>query len=206
MTEQRDDAPAPSDSPIPRRSPAQQAELHRKLLSFDTFAGRLKHLLAEESRVHYRKDGAVVTDPDVIAASGSALRQRRASAQAVATWLLDQRGITISRQQINNIGAGIRPMPRASIVNGFADFWRIDARVLDPATPAEHLAGTLDTDTKLAASDWRILELMNDIGLESVQAREIGPALDRSTRAHKQALIEILSAISQDQKASTEHD
>ncbi|MBN9743600.1 hypothetical protein DMP23_21395 [Amycolatopsis sp. A1MSW2902] len=195
-----------ADSPIPRRTPDQQAELYRVLLSLDSFAERFTHMLTEESVVYYDRGRAPVTDPGAIEENRSALRARRASAQTIADWLLAQRGISISRQHISNMGTGIRPMPRASAMNAFADFWRIHARVLDPATPAERITGLADTETKLAATDWRILELMNQIGLQSVQAREIGPALDGSSRAHKQALIEILSAISEDQKSSDERD
>ncbi|GAA1020539.1 hypothetical protein GCM10009565_09540 [Amycolatopsis albidoflavus] len=190
------------DSPIPRRTAEQQAALYRTLLGFDSFSGRLTHMLAHESFVRYDADRTPVTDPEFIAAHAAELRTKRASAQAIADWLLAHRGISISRQQINNLRAGRRPMPRASEVNGFADYWRIDARALDPATPAEHITGFPDTETKLAAPDWRILELMNEIGLQSVQAREIGSAFDSSSPDNKQALIEILSAISRDQKTT----
>lgn len=192
------------DSPIPRRTAEQQAALYRTLLAFDTFSARFTHMLDHESFVHYDADRTPVTDPESIAARGPELRKKRASAQAIADWLLEQRGISISRQQINNMRAGRRPMPRASEMNAFADYWRIDPRTLDPATPAEQVTGFPDTETKLAAPDWRILELMNEIGLQSVQARDISSAFDSSSPANKQALIEILSAISQDQKAS--HD
>ncbi|MFE3175938.1 hypothetical protein ACFXPA_12235 [Amycolatopsis sp. NPDC059090] len=188
------------DSPIRRRTAESQAGLYRTLLGFDSFSGRFTHMLVHESFVYYDADRTPVTDPGFIAAHEPELRKKRASAQVIADWLLEHRGISISRQQINNLRAGRRPMPRASEMNAFADYWRIDARALDPATPAELVTGVPDTETKLAAPDWHILELMNEIGLQSVQAREISSALDSSSPANKQALIEILSAISKDQK------
>ncbi|GAA3561087.1 hypothetical protein GCM10022222_51070 [Amycolatopsis ultiminotia] len=188
------------ESPIPRRTSEQQSRLLQRLVDLDTLAEQLTLLLSEECRCYTDADGNPVVDPVVIAESRDDLYDKDASTTDISTWCLSARDVSVSRQFISNLKTGKRFRADLSVCNALADFWRIDARVFDQNLTTQHLTELLGLNTNLTDADQEIMRLMNDIGLRSIQAREISSALDDSTRANKQALKDILLAIAEDQK------
>ncbi|OXM43438.1 hypothetical protein CFP75_38345 [Amycolatopsis alba DSM 44262] len=184
----------PAESPLPLRTRAAQIELTSTLLSLDTLAERLSHLIDNESFCYLRR-GELVFDPEVIAEKPRGLKQKRIYPPKIASWVEQRTGTSsFSRTMIYNYAAGKARNLRAPVALALAAFWRIDARLLDPSVPASQLEDLLDDPNELDDLNRRTYELMNKIGFTGVRPREV-ETLGQDDVVHRRAFLEILQAI-----------
>jgi hypothetical protein len=188
------------DTPIPHRYGRSQKLLTEKLLALPTFAERLVYLLDKESDF-YTVDGAVVVDAAIVDTQPDGLTRHSASAAFIAKWVEQHGKTNFSRGAMSQLRTGRRPPPRPAITNALAEFWRIDPLLLDPTIPAERFAdsGAADeTDippSALTGVTGRTWELMNRIGFQSVQPREISNVFETATAEQRLALLDVLEGI-----------
>jgi hypothetical protein len=174
-------------SPIPFRTQERQRELMRRLLALPTAPQRLQHLVAEES-VYYLLDGYPVVDLDKVAASPNRVLRKRANITVITTWVTARTGLTLNPQSMRYFVSGERHNTRPAIDMALAEFWRIDHRLLDESIPPSAFED-------LDADEQRIFTLMNEIGLASVEARDIKTSLHNTPDADRQQLLGVLEGI-----------
>ncbi|WP_410659452.1 hypothetical protein [Amycolatopsis sp. lyj-112] len=193
-------------SPIPMRGQKEQYELTLKLLELPTLAERVTHLLEHES-IAYLVDKVPVVEPAALENAPKRGPKRpkpkRFWAPGIAIWLESATGESVSKEGLYRIRDGKSLRPRGQLINGLADFWRIDPRLLDTTIPASHFEDPEAGIDELTPLDRRMYELMNDIGLHSVNPREIQQSLlGSSTEADKRLLLGMLEGIAQHQHAA----
>ncbi|MFE5563341.1 hypothetical protein ACFQ68_00005 [Amycolatopsis japonica] len=188
------DGEEPAGSPIPLRTQAAQIELAATLLAHETLAERLSYLIDNESFCYLRR-GELVFDPEVIAEKPRGLKQKRMYPPKIASWVEHRAGKkSLSRAMIYSYASGKTRNLRAPVALALADFWRIDARLLDPSVPASQLDDLLDDPEGLDDLDRRTYELMNKIGFTGVRPREV-QSLGKDDVVQRMAFLEILQAI-----------
>ncbi|OLZ50252.1 hypothetical protein BS330_28700 [Amycolatopsis keratiniphila subsp. nogabecina] len=184
----------PGESPVPLRAPAAQIQLTTTLLSLPTLAERLSYLIDHESFC-YTWRGEPVLDPEVIAEKPRGLKQKRVYPPKIASWVERRAGAkSLSRAMIYSYAAGKTRNLRAPVALALADFWRIDARLLDPSVPSSQLEDLLDDPEGLNDLDRRTYELMTRIGFTGVRPREV-QSLGQDDVVQRMAFLEVLQAI-----------
>ncbi len=188
------DPKEPAGSPVPLRTPAAQVVLTSTLLALDTLAERLSYLIDNES-FYYVWRGKLVFDPETISKEPRGLKQKRMFPPKIVAWVHDRTGErSFSKTMIYNYAAGRAKNLRAPVALALADFWRIDARLLDPSVPASQLEDLLDDPEGLNDMDRRTLELMNKVGFTGVRPREV-QSLGQDNIVQRMAFLQILQAI-----------
>jgi len=188
--------PQDISSPIPRRSPEQQRELTQHLLTLSSFGQRLTHLFDHESD-YYLLNGEPVIDRDRIEhlqRSGATVQHFVAKVPFVADWVRARTGQSLVPQALYNFKDGSRQNTRPAITNALAEFWRIHHLLLDPTVPASYFQAPED-DTER-----RTLELMTEIGLVGVNARDLKDSLSGSPDLDRRDLLTILDRIARHQR------
>ena len=198
------ESPSREGSPIPIRGQKEQYELTRKLLELPTLAERVTYLLEHES-IAYLVDTVPVVEPAALENAPrrgpKRPRPKQLRAPRIAAWLESATGESVSKEGLYRIRDGQSLRPRGQLINGLADFWRIDPRLLDPTIPASHFEDPEAGIDELTPLDRRMYELMNDIGLRSVNPREIQQSLlGSTTEADKRQLLGMLEGIAQHQQ------
>ncbi|WP_410585455.1 hypothetical protein [Amycolatopsis sp. lyj-108] len=184
----------PAESPVPLRAPAAQIQLTTTLLSLPTLAERLSYLIDHESFCYLWR-GDLVFDPEVIAEKPRGLKQKRVYPPKIASWVERRAGEkSLSRAMIYSYASGKTRNLRAPVALALADFWRIDARLLDPSVPSSQLEDLLDDPEGLDDLDRRTYELMNKIGFTGVRPREV-QSLGQDDVVQRMAFLEVLQAI-----------
>ena len=180
-------SPAYLTSPMPRRSYADQQQLTLDLLALDTFAERLSYLF-DHASPYYVVDGDPVVDPDEIAQLAG-VRSFTARVPLVARWVEARTGLPLTKQALHNFKGGVRENSRPAITRALAEFWRIHPNLLDPSVPAAEFELPYDE------TDRRTHELVTELWLLGVSARDITSSLGEASEADKQQLLKVLERI-----------
>jgi hypothetical protein len=188
-------------SPIPRRTAAAQHKLTVALLNLDTFAERLTYLF-DHASTYYLMRGEPVVDPEAIyrlAAEGTpGFQELTARPPRVAEWVRARTGLSLAEQALRNFRGGTRENSRPSITRALAEFWRIHPNLLDPSVPASEFAPPEDEIER------KTHELVTELGLVGVSARDITSSLGDARDADKRQLLKVLEQIAQTRRGTRE--
>ncbi|MFJ1768036.1 hypothetical protein ACIOD2_47505 [Amycolatopsis sp. NPDC088138] len=187
-------SPAYLTSPMPRRTYAAQQQLTLDLLNLDTFAERLTFLF-DHASTYYMLGGDPVVDPDEIARlaaeEAAGFQSFTARVPLVARWVQARTGLPLAKQALHNFKGGVRENSRPAITRALAEFWQIHPNLLDPSVPAAEF------DLPYDETDRRTHELVTELGLLGVSARDITSSLGEAREADKQQLLKVLERIAQ---------
>lgn len=179
---------------MPRRSYAAQQQLTLELLDLDTFAERLTYLF-DHAATYYMLDGDPIVDPDEItrlaAEKAAGFRSFTARIPLVARWVQARTGLALTKQALHNFKGGVRENSRPAVTRALAEFWRIHPNLLDPSVPAAEFELPYDE------TDRKTHELVTELGLLGVSARDITSSLGEAREADKQQLLKVLTRIAQ---------